>query len=235
MARKKIISIDKMKFILSILFLGFWFGTDAQKRDSQEIKFTEAWVWEYQNDNIPAGEFGHKGEMVIYREPNQNFWLFTAEAFGISGEMLEWIIGKPDGTFVLCAADEFGKNTINKEKLNFGKDSLMPQYYDSTNRPKVFNQNKLGFPEISGLEYSFKFEKTKGSSSFYIGDYPANFQPIYFFNRLAIEARLPIQFPVDFPKNKLLLEEESWVNGKRTSVRFKEISHTEYFVELSEL
>ena len=65
-----------------------------------------------------------------------------------------------------------------------------------------------------------------------MGDVKANFLAVYFFNRLNIEAKLPIQFPIDFPKNKLLLQEMSTTNKIKLQLTFKEISHTEYYIDL---
>lgn len=72
-----------MKRLLILLVLPLFFGIlQAQKTKKQTIKFTQAWVWEYENNLIAENEPGHKGEIVVYFEPKQNYWLFTTEAFG---------------------------------------------------------------------------------------------------------------------------------------------------------
>lgn len=217
-----------MKQFLLLLILPFW-GCFAQ---AQTIKFTQAWVWTYENELVPENEPGHKGEIVAYYEPQKNYWLFTAEAYGTSGEMFDWIIGKPDGTYVLCTTDEFGKKSITTEKLKFPFNKMLPKHYQLLGKKKIFNQNKLGFPKIEGKEFKVVYTKTKDRSSVFIGDFKVGFLPLYFFNHVNIEAKLPFQFPIDLPMNKLLLQEVSIVNKAKLLLTFKEISHTEYLIDL---
>jgi hypothetical protein len=220
-----------MKLILFLFLLPFC-SVQAQIKTPKSIKFTQAWVWEYKNNFVPENEPGHKGEIVMYYEPKLNYWLFTAEAYGTSGEMYNWILGKPDGTYVLCATDEFGKEAITEQKLKFPLNKTLAPHYRFIGKKKVFNQNRLGFPKIEGREFKIIYGKTNDQSSIFVGDVKANFLPLYFFNQSNIEAKLPFQFPVDFPKNKLLLQEVSTVNKVKLHVTFKEISYTEYYIDL---
>ena len=224
-----------MKKVLILLVLPLFFGNmQAQKTKKQTIKFTQAWVWEYENNLIAENEPGHKGEIVVYFEPKQNYWLFTTEAFGNSGEMYNWIIGKPDGTYVLNASDEFGKTNLMIEKLKFSSNKKIPSHYRPLSNKKIFNENKLGFPKIIGRKYKVDYEKTTDQSAVYIGDYKVDFSPLYYFNRLIIESKIPLSFPFDLPENKLLLEDESINSNAKISLVFKEISNTEYFVEIND-
>lgn len=222
-----------MKQLLLLLALQFFFCcTQAQTKNPKIIHFTQAWVWVYENELVPKEEPTHKGEIVVYFEPEQNYWLFTTEAYGTSGEMFDWVIGKPDGTYLICATNEFGKKTITTEELQFPLIRALLKHYQPLDKKKIFNQNKLGFPKIEGKEFRVNYTKTNDSSSVFVGDFKADFLPLYFFNRLNIEAKLPFQFPVDFPKNKLLLQEISTINKAKLQLTFKEISHTEYFIDL---
>lgn len=220
------------------LFL-FWtlsfsgYAALAQSSDTLVIKFTQAWVWEYQNDLIDRDEPGHQGEMVVYFDPDSNFWLFTGEAYGTSGEMFDWVIGKPDGTYILSTSDEFGSKAIIQQQLEFPCAKNLPEYYIPTGKAKLFNQNKLGFADLEGKEFKIDYLKTLDQSADFIVEFEANFLPLYFFNRLDSEAKLPVQFPTDLPSDRLLLEENSLVGGRKIHLRFKEISHTEYFIDLT--
>lgn len=231
MSSDKRIKMMKSLFLFPIL-LFFSFCLFAQTASTQKIKFTQTWVWEYQNSLIPKNEPGYAGEIVVYFEPKLNYWLFTTEAYGNSGEMYNWILGKPDGTYVLCATDEFGKQTITAQKLKFPLNKIMAKHYKLAEKKKAFNQNLFGFQKIEGKEYKVNYLKTIDQSSIFLGDVRANFLPLYFFNRLNIEAKLPFQFPLDLPKNKLLLQEISLVNRKKLQLVFKEISHTDYEIYL---
>ncbi|TJZ61493.1 hypothetical protein FAZ15_09895 [Sphingobacterium olei] len=222
-----------MKKLLLFLALSFICSyTKAQIESRKTMQFTQAWVWDYENELVPKNEPGHKGEIVIYFEPKKNYWLFTPEAYGTSGEMYNWIIGKPDGTYWLCDTDEFGKKTITKQRVQFALNKVLPKHYKPLVNRKFFNQNKLGFAKIEGIEFKVDYTKTDNSSSVFISDFKADFFPIYFFNCLNIEAKLPFNFPVDFPNSKLLLQEVSTINKAKLQLTFKEISHTEYFIDL---
>ncbi|MGF1925864.1 MAG: hypothetical protein ACQUHE_16945 [Bacteroidia bacterium] len=214
------------------LFLLPFCNVQAQLKTPKSIKFTQAWVWEYKNNFVPESEPRNKGEMVMYYEPKLNYWLFTAEAYGTSGEMYNWVLGKPDGTYVLCETDEFGKQTVSQQKLKFPLNKTLGPQYRPLGNKKVFNQNRLGLPKIEGIEFKVVYGKTNEHSSIFVGDVGANFLPLYFFNRLNIEAKLPFQFPIDFPKNKLLLQEVSTASKVKLQLTFKEISYTEYYIDL---
>lgn len=222
-----------MKQLLLLLAVTLFFGcTQAQTKSLKSIQFTQAWVWEYQNDLVAESEPGHKGELVVYYQPRLNYWLFTAEAYGTSGEMYNWIVGKPDGSYILCATDEFGKQVITKQNLEIPLNKTLPKYFQPTGKKKTFNQNQLGFSKIEGREFKVVYRKTNDQSSVFFSDFKADFLPLYFFNRLNTEAKLPFRFPEDLPKQTLLLQENSEVNNVKIRLVFKEISHTEYFIDL---
>ena len=144
--------MKKLLLFLALPFICFY--AKAQTGSPKTIKFTQAWVWGYENELVQKSEPGHKGEIVIYFEPKQNYWLFTTEAYGTSGEMYNWIIGKPDGTYWLCDTDEFGKKTITKQRLQFSLTKLLPKHYKPLGKRKIFNENKLGFSKIEGKRTS---------------------------------------------------------------------------------
>lgn len=214
-------------------FSFFCWHTQAQVKKQQALKFTQAWVWEYENNSIAQNEPGHQGEIVVYFEAKKNYWLFTAAAYGTSGEMFDWIIAKPDGTYLLCASNEFGKKTITRQQLKYSAGNVIPPHYKPTGNRKVFNQNKGGFPVIEGKEFIVNYTKTNDRTSIFVGDVKADFLPLYHFNQLDSEAKLPVWFPIDLPAGKLLLQDNSTVGRAQIKVRFKEISHTEYFIDLT--
>lgn len=222
-----------MKQLLLLLILSFFCCcTQAQIKSPKTIQFTQAWVWTYENEQVSENEPGHKGEIVIYFEPKQNYWLFTAEAYGTSGEMYDWIIGKPNRRYLLSSTDEFGKKTVTEQRGPFPANKMLPSYYKPLGKRKVFNQNKLGFPKIEGAAFKVDYTKTNDYTSVFVSDFKANFSSVYFFNHLNIEAKLPFSFPADLPKNKLLLQEFSTVNKAKIQLVLKEISHAEYYIEL---
>lgn len=220
-------------FLIPILlhFSSSVFGQISYKENS-EINFTQAWVWEYKNELIPENEFGHQGEMVVYFHPELQYWLFTVEAYGVSGEMFDWILAKPDGTYLIKAKDEFGKSIRWEEKLEFKEVKHIPEYYFETGETKIFNQNDLGYEPILGKEFKMKYEKTEDETCIHLAEFPINFDPIYFFNQLNLEAKIPVDFPNNLPGNQLVLEDKTQLANGQIRYKLNEISNTEYFVDL---
>jgi len=225
----------KPLFLIPILlFFSSFAVAQTIYKDNMEFNFTQAWVWEYKNELIPENEFGHQGEMVVYFHPGLNYWLFNFESFGNSGEMFEWILGKPDGTYLIQAKDEFGKSIIWEEKLEFKEVKQIPEYYFETGQTKIFNQNELGFEPILGKEYQLNYEKTEEETCTYLAEFPQNFAPLYFFNQLNLGAKIPFNFPIDLPQNTLILEEETQTPNGRITMKLMMISNTEYQIDLNQ-
>lgn len=223
----------KPLFLIPILLL-FSSCVRTQTISNTELNFTQAWVWEFKNELIPENQPGHQGEMVVYFNPENNYWLFTQEAFGVSGEMLNWVIGKPDGTYVTLSTDEFGKENLTEEKIEFNEESELPSEWILTGNEKYFNENDFGFPKMKGEEFYMKYLKTNEITEVYLVDFQTDFSALYHFNQLNAEAKLPFHFPMNLPKNKLVLQEITTSANQKIQYKLKSISHTEYFVHLSE-
>lgn len=218
----------KPLFLIPILlFFSSCVKTQTISKDNTEIKFTQAWVWEYENELIPGNEPGHQGEMVVYFEPDLNYWLFTMEAYGTSGEMFEWIIGKPDGTYILSSMDEFGTRAIQQEKIEFRKIEFDFKPTGSFQKYQNFN---IGFPPVEAEKFELNYLKTNDKTEIYLSDLNVDFQPLYFFNQLNSEAKLPVYFPAGLNSNKLVCEENTISNGKRIRYKLTDISHTEHYI-----
>lgn len=228
-----------MQIMKPLFFLPFvvFFSSCLQAQNQTELKFTQAWVWEYENELIAVGEPERQGEMVVYFNPDLNYWLFNFESYGNSGEMFEWILGKPDGTYLIYGKDEFGKTVWMHKELEFIQNENLPEYYKKNQNQKVFNDfPDLGFEKITGAEFQMNYEKTEGKSVFYLTEFDADFSAVYHFNQLNLEAKIPFHFPIDLPKNQLVLE-MNYVNKEnliQSKVKFKYISQTEYFIQLPE-
>lgn len=192
----------------------------------------EAWIWEYKNEFIAEGEPGHQGEMVVYFRPEDNLWLFTFDSYGTSGEMIEWVLAKPDGTYLFKLNDIHGENSFETQRVEFKHIENLPDYLQPNHETKVFNINDFGFEPISGNGFTMNYEKTTEKSHLYIGKMKYNFQPLYHFNQLNSDAKIPINFMMDLPQNYMLLEEVAQSTNHTVSYRFKEISNTEYYIYL---
>lgn len=223
--------------ILVLLLFSSCVRTQTISGDNAEFTFSQAWVWQYKNELLAQNELGHQGEMVVYFNPETQNWMFNAESFGVSGEMFQWIIGKPNGEYLICYVDEFGKTNIYKETIEFSQNKIIPAHYQFVQNQMVFNDKPdLGFEKIIGQEYQIKYEKMEGKSIYYLSEFQADFSALYHFNQLNCEAKLPFWFPVDLPRNQLILEMKS-LNGQGkmiSNAEFQYISQTEYYIKTDE-
>src|SRR5690606_13147196 len=113
-------------FSITLLSLTISATVQGQKSKGLNIKFTQAWGWEYFDTT------GKNQEMVVYYEPVRNYWLFNFESYGTSGEMIHWILGKPDGSYIFNVSDELGTIKLDTQRLDFQTVNRLPQYYKPT-------------------------------------------------------------------------------------------------------
>jgi hypothetical protein len=191
-------------------------------------------IWEYKNEWIPEDELGHQGEIAIYFHPEKNYWLFTSEAYGISGEMTDWVLGKPNGEYIFQNSGEFEKKSINRTSIIFHNNEILSEYLIPLGATKSFGNPEMGFPLIQGKKYEVEYLKTNDISFLYLGDVKVDMRPVYYFNQLIAEAKLPVFFMTDLPKNQLILSDSTISSGRKIDLKFKYISHTEYHIEVPE-
>lgn len=229
-----------MKRYINIICIGFMLfpilGLAQQKntiKSNSKFNFTEVWVWGYSDSQ------GKKGEMAIYREPKLNYWLLTPDDAGFreTDEMSLWFILKPNGEVIQAYQEAEGRNTkkIIIHRLHSKNVMRLPHYWKSTGKTKYFGNSDLGFQKIVGKEYKVKYEKTNDQSIFFLASTKVDFGSLADFNSLNIDAKLPIRFPKDIPRNIVPLSENSaFAHGGTTQFEFKYISPTEYHINISE-
>lgn len=215
---------------------GLWMGLllacaalcNAQSRPkkTETLNFTEVWVWEYPDPD------GNNREMAVYHHPKKNYWLFTPEAYGETDEMTEWIMAKPNGEYIQRYRDEDGQDKTVYHTLQFNTPAQLPAHYRGTGASRTYLDKSYGFPELKGKAYEVRFEKTTDQALYYLTEVKKNMLPVYYFNRLNTEAKLPVIFPKDLPGNRLVLEEEARSGGKNIRYRLRFVSHTEYYIRL---
>ena len=200
----------------------------------QNLAFTEVWVWEYKNEWIPKDEPGYQGEVAIYFLPEKNYWLFTSESYGISGEMTDWVVGKPNGEYISQNTDEFGYKTIERESITFHNYENLNEHLIPLGAYMSFGNPDMGFPLIQGQKFKVEYLKTNDISTIYLGEAKADMRAVYYFNQLFSEAKLPVFFMTNLPKNQIILSESTVSSGHNIDIKFKYISPTEYHIELPE-
>lgn len=234
-----------MKFLLTsfCLLISALAVAQRSEREPTKYKFLQAWVWQYQNDWIEPGEPGHSGELIVYFDSLSRAWLYDTEAFGVSGEGFDFIVGSYNGQYTFCFEDDSGKKrktvrTVPEILSSRTDNALVAEEFAKYNKPtgetKVFGRNTYGWPIITGKEYLLKHLKTNEETTRYLAESVVDFQSLVYFNFIEGEVKLPLHFPTDIPLGKLLLEDHTvYPDGKKILLRLKEISDTEYHVDLS--
>ena len=233
-----------MKFLL-LLLLHWLTGTftDGQGVTKREkYKFTQAWVWQYENDWIQPGETGHKGEIIIYHDSLTKTWLFDVEAYGNSGQGFDFILGNYEGQYTFCFRNDKGKKrkavrSVSEIPLSRSENLVVLEEFERQNKPtgetRIFGRNVYGWQQFEGQEYVFE-HLTNEKTIRYLADTDVDFQSVVYFNFLDGEVKLPFHFPTDVPVGKVLLEDNTtYEDGKRIILRLKEITDTEYHIDLS--
>ncbi len=222
----------KPLFFLSVLLvITNWVYPQKNKTQTvSELHFSQVWVWEYVNTYFNEGSPEYKGEMVVYFNPEKNFWLFTNEAYGLTDEMTVWTLGMPGGKYISSSLDEFGNLKEYTESIDVTKQNLIPKHYKPLNNWKVFNSPEPGFINFTAQEYILEYEASREVECMFLAETEIDFSPVYLFNLRNAEAKLPIHFPTDLPVNIKVIEDETTINQFRISYKFKEQGHTTYTI-----
>lgn len=204
-----------------------------KKNNVQLLNFTEAWVWEYVN------EFGEEGEMAIYREPNLNYWLLTREASYINDEMSEWFILTPNGEIWSGYQDGEWNAPKRLYKSTWAREHFtkVPEDWRASGKRQNFGRYDFGYPLFKGKGYTLSYATYIEASPIFVAPTQANMNPIYLFNNLEMDAKLPILFPHSVPGNLIVLSQTVHYGGRvpySYSFRFKYISPTEYYINLTD-
>ncbi len=205
----------------------------SSETDDNVYSFTQKFSWSYINELVEAGEYGHKGEFSVYYNPDTKNWLFTKESYGISGEMINWIVGKPDGTYYSSWTSPHMNegNEVSIKKVELYQGFELNELYKSGTLTKEFDLGS-DFGKINSKQYERGYAKETNDKSYrFLAEYDADFTVIYSFSSLKIEASLPYNFE-PLPKNILMLEDKSIVNGQNISLEFKGISPADKTVDI---
>lgn len=235
-----------MKFL--VLLILPWL-VSAHKGEEEAVRrekyrFTQAWVWQYRNDWIQAGESGNKGEFIVYYDKMNRAWLFDAEAYGDTGHGFDFILGSYDGQYTFCFRNEKGKKkksvrSLSEVAVSRSQDPTVREEFEKNNKPtgrtKVFGKNRFGWLQPEGQEYIFQHLSPDEKTVRYVADTDIDFQSVVYFNFLEGDIKIPFHFPTDIPLGKVLLENAtSYDDGKQIFLRLKEVTDTEYHVDLSQ-
>ncbi|MDR7129769.1 hypothetical protein J2X69_002115 [Algoriphagus sp. 4150] len=215
-------------------------SSDIQK---ETYFFRQAWVWSFRNEWIPEGEFGSEGEMTVYYDPDSKSWLFTAESYGITDEMAEWIIAPSQDIYISAYQDEFGnkhlyRDTLDMESRQPVEEALFSsngnEYLIALDSTRVFGTNSYGWPTITATAYAYKSDVSSLAAVCFLAETELDFSPLYLFNSRSGDARLPIHFPQDMPGNRIVAQEITRDAGRTVFYRLEAISDTEYHINFKD-
>lgn len=226
----------KPLFLLSVLLvcLAWVYPQSKKKHVTTEIHFSQVWVWEYVNTFFEEDTPQYRGELVVYFNPENNYWLFTQEAYGFTDEMTLWTLGMPDGKYISCYLDEHGNQKQYTDKIEVKPQTSIPKQYVPLQNKKEFKAGESGILDFTAQEYQLEYIKSNQIECLYLAETEIDFSPIYHFNRRDVEAKLPIHFPVDLPATIKVLESYT-IYSKTVHIKFKEQGHTTYFIEIEKM
>src|SRR5690625_6566531 len=99
--------------------------------------------------------------MWLCREPVLNYWLFERQtSFGMSSEMCEWVLAKPNGEYILSyqPAEMNTPNSLEIQKLEFYDESGFPEFWEPTGEVKTFGDTIHGWDSYEGEKYEVHFK-----------------------------------------------------------------------------
>lgn len=243
--------------LISLILLSFLIGSMqsiAQSSDAYRNKnwnpkagkyfFSTALTWTFENE-ITDEEHLKSGEMTVYVDEKTGTFLFTKEAFGWSGEMIDYVIADQNGNFIIGHTDEFGKKHVESKKVDsFAEIGLQKKQIESdfrkyckpTGKSKNFGKNSYGWPIIKGNEYVMTYQKTSDKTNLFLSKSKYSLLPLFLFDKLDMDARLPIamDFSMAIPTFYFPLQSEYEWNGKKSTFTFISASPTEYFIDIKQ-
>lgn len=201
----------------------------------QQFIFQTSWHWQYENSWIPEGEFGHAGEMTGYHDGSTGAWLFTAEAYGGSDEMADWVLALPSGEYILAYSDAEGGRGLLRDTLEFPMpDGLLGGQLQPTGAKQVFGENNYGWPSLEAAAYRLDHLKTEERTTVWLADTTVDMRPLVHFNRRLADAKLPVHFMSDLPEGKIEVSAHTDSNGHRIGHRLTAISANYYEINLKD-
>ena len=204
--------------------------------------FSEEWRWRYRNELIPAGEFGHEGEMSIYMDPPTGTMLLTRDGSSYADDMTDWVIIHPDGTYWQGIRDEAGEPHIIKTDITQSEDYKNRLSYQSDDYNKYvkikgdtlrFGQNNYDWPTMLGVAYQMTYEMTSDVNELYLATAPINTTFLYLFDRVYEDNQLPVKMPYGYilPSNQLVLSDRYQYQDKVVQHQIVSMSPTDYFLD----
>lgn len=203
--------------------------------------FTEAWTWNYLNEEIPPADDRYKGTFTVYIDPPTGTMLLTKADAKYREEMTDWVIIHPDDRYTTAFTDVHGQPHIVEQKVTDLLDhayrlSILEEdfqkYFTKQAGEKVFGENKYGWETVTGIPYIQTFAGTTDTSYLHLLEMPFPVRGLYSVVYTNPDFNFPLNLGFGYllPANYLVLSEVYKVGGKEISFELASISPAEYFL-----
>lgn len=207
------------------------FGAPTQGR----YTFYHSWHWDYENTWIPADEYGRTGQLTAYHDDSTGAWLFTAEAYGGTDEMADWVLALPTGEYITGYRDETGNRNLLRDTLDFPEsEEVLAEWLQPTGEKQVFGENHYGWPTLQASAYAVNYQQTKERSKVWLADTAVDMRPLVYFNRRIADAKLPVHFMPDLAIGKIEVAADTESGAQRIHHRLTAISDNYYEINLED-
>jgi len=217
------------------------------------FKFTDQLIYRYKTnisgyENNYEGVGESEGNIVVYVEPKTNTFLFTKEAYGVSVEMVDFVIADTLGNYIMGYTDEFGKKNrenqfigyvnLNVERRKFLERDFK-KFLKPKNERKVFGRKNFPSPTYDAQTYDMTLMKTRGKSKVFLTSSFLNLRPLYSFNGLDSETKLTYYFDYNnvIPNRFMPVYDKykATEDGGYSEMDLDSYQQTEYYVDLKKI
>ena len=209
--------------------------------------FSEQYVYSYFNEYYVENDPRRSGMFVFYSDPVTGTLLFTS-GDSFFDEMTGWILVRPNKDYIVSRSHEHSNNTIdtiqmddflnhysNKYDQDVGR-SFKTFFKPIANSFSVFSKGKYCIKTIVAQAYSVDYHgSTVDSTVLHIATTSYDWNTLYFLHKS--EAFPEGGFKTNFlsfsvPKNRLITQEKSRVNGKQISYKLECIYAADYHLKI---
>lgn len=203
--------------------------------------FTEAWAWNYLNEEVPPADDRHKGTFTVYLDPPTGTILLTKADAKYRDEMTDWVIIHPDGRYTTAFTDVHGKpNIVEQKMVDFNdhtyslafQEEDFQKYFTKQSGQKVFGKNQYGWQTVTGTPYLQTFERTADTAHLHLLEMPFSVRGLYLAQQTNPDFSFPINLNFGYllPANYLVLSEVYQSRGKEISFELASVSPAAHFV-----
>ncbi len=197
--------------------------------------FYHSWHWDYENTWIPEGEHGRSGEMTVYQDDSTGAWLLTAETYGGTDEMADWVLALPTGEYITAYRDEGGRRTLLRDTLDFPQPEAGPAgWLQPARGTRAFGENDYGWPTLQAVAYQVDYQQTEERSTVWLADTTVDMRALVYFNRRIADAKLPVHFMPHVPAGKIEVAADTESGTHRVRHRLTAISDNYYEINLED-